>query len=137
MEIVVKNIKNLNKAAKNFLQLTRGNRIYAFYGSMGAGKTTFIKAICKELGAVDIVTSPTFTLVNEYKSSMGTSLYHIDLYRIKKPEEVYDFGIEEYFMSGSYCFIEWPELAEELLPEETLKVKISVSLDEQRIITFR
>jgi tRNA threonylcarbamoyladenosine biosynthesis protein TsaE len=101
---------------------------------MGAGKTTIIKSICRELGAIDTVTSPTFTLVNEYKTISGESIYHIDLYRITKPEEVFDFGIEEYFSSGSYCFIEWPELAETLLPREAAKVIITVGDDEKRIV---
>jgi tRNA threonylcarbamoyladenosine biosynthesis protein TsaE len=101
---------------------------------MGAGKTTIIKAICKALGAVDIVSSPTFTLVNEYRTSKGEILYHIDFYRIKKQEEVFDFGIEEYLAGESYCFMEWPELVEELLPEETINIRISVDENEQRTL---
>jgi tRNA threonylcarbamoyladenosine biosynthesis protein TsaE len=103
---------------------------------MGAGKTTIIKAICQTLGAIDIVSSPTFTLVNEYKTSSGESLYHIDFYRIRKQEEVFDFGIEEYLTGESYCFMEWPELIEEILPEETVKVRISVDNNEQRILSI-
>lgn len=135
MEILIKDKKHLPSAAKRLLELKGGSRIFAFYGSMGAGKTTIIKAVCEALGAVDIVSSPTFTLVNEYKTSSGESLYHIDFYRIKKQEEVYDFGIEEYLTGDSYCFMEWPELIEEILPEETVKVKIIVSENEQRILT--
>jgi tRNA threonylcarbamoyladenosine biosynthesis protein TsaE len=101
---------------------------------MGSGKTTFIKAICESLGALDIVSSPTFTLVNEYKTSDGESIFHIDFYRIKKQEEVFDFGIEEYLTGDSYCFMEWPELIEEILPPETVKVKISVDENEQRLL---
>jgi tRNA threonylcarbamoyladenosine biosynthesis protein TsaE len=101
---------------------------------MGAGKTTVIKAICEVLGAKDIVTSPTFTLINEYLTSYGEAIYHIDFYRIKKPDEVFDLGIEEYLSSGSYCFIEWPELAEGVLPPETVNVRITVKDDEKRIL---
>ena len=101
---------------------------------MGAGKTTIIKAICRILGAGDIVTSPTFTMVNEYKTNNDEIIYHIDFYRIKKAEEVFDFGIEEYFSSGSYCFMEWPELIGGILPSETVKIKITVGDKEQRII---
>jgi tRNA threonylcarbamoyladenosine biosynthesis protein TsaE len=101
---------------------------------MGAGKTTIIKAICRILGADDIVTSPTFTMVNEYKTNKDEIIYHIDFYRIKKAEEVFDFGIEEYFSSGSYCFLEWPELIGGILPSETAKIKITVGEKEQRII---
>jgi tRNA threonylcarbamoyladenosine biosynthesis protein TsaE len=101
---------------------------------MGAGKTTIIKAICKALGAVDIVSSPTFTLVNEYATSKGEILYHIDFYRIKKQEEVFDFGIEEYLTGESYCFMEWPELVEELLPKNTINIRISVDENEQRTL---
>ncbi len=112
-----------------------GNRkIFAFYGAMGAGKTTIIKSICRELDASDTVTSPTFTLVNEYKTSSGESIFHIDFYRINKQEEVYDFGIEEYLTGDSYCFMEWPELIEELLPQETFKIKIKVEAGDQRIL---
>jgi len=103
---------------------------------MGAGKTTFIKAICEVLDVMDIVTSPTFTLVNEYSTSQGEALYHIDFYRIKKQEEVFDFGIEEYFSGDSYCFMEWPELIEEILPPETVKIRITVDDDEQRILSI-
>jgi tRNA threonylcarbamoyladenosine biosynthesis protein TsaE len=103
---------------------------------MGAGKTTIIKAVCESLGAADIVSSPTFTLVNEYKTSLGESIFHIDFYRIKKQEEVFDFGIEEYLSGDSYCFMEWPELIEELLPPETVIVKISVDNHEQRILSI-
>jgi tRNA threonylcarbamoyladenosine biosynthesis protein TsaE len=136
MKILIKNKRHLNAAAKKLLKQSGENRIFAFYGSMGAGKTTIIKAICQTLGAIDIVSSPTFTLVNEYKTSSGESLYHIDFYRIRKQEEVFDFGIEEYLTGESYCFMEWPELIEEILPEETVKVRISVDNNEQRILSI-
>jgi tRNA threonylcarbamoyladenosine biosynthesis protein TsaE len=135
MEILIKDKKHLHSAARQLLEGKGKGRIFAFYGSMGAGKTTIIKAICEILGAIDIVSSPTFTLVNEYKTSSGESLFHIDFYRIKKQEEVYDFGIEEYLTGDSYCFMEWPELIEEILPEETIKVKITVDGNEQRILS--
>jgi tRNA threonylcarbamoyladenosine biosynthesis protein TsaE len=134
MLISIKDKRHLNKAAKTFLEATEGNKIFAFYGTMGAGKTTFIKSVCEILGSVDIISSPTFTLINEYRTEKGESLYHIDFYRIKKQEEVFDFGIEEYFASGSYCFMEWPELIEEILPPETVKVRISANSDESRTI---
>ncbi|MBK8881263.1 MAG: tRNA (adenosine(37)-N6)-threonylcarbamoyltransferase complex ATPase subunit type 1 TsaE [Bacteroidales bacterium] len=134
MEILIRNKKHLADAAEKFLKNYGEHRIFAFYGSMGAGKTTIIKAICKALGAVDIVSSPTFTLVNEYRTSNGETLYHIDFYRIKKQEEVFDFGIEEYLTGESYCFMEWPELVEEILPEETVNIRISVDENEQRIL---
>lgn len=132
MIILIKDKRSLHSAAKKFLENTRGSRIFAFYGSMGAGKTTFIKAVCNALGTDDIVSSPTFTLINEYISDKGEPIYHIDFYRIKKQEEVFDFGIEEYLSSGSYCFMEWPELVEEILPSETVKVIITVGKDEER-----
>ena len=136
MKILIKDKRHLNTAAKQLLEQSGENKIFAFYGSMGAGKTTIIKAICQTLGAVDIVSSPTFTLVNEYKTTSGESLYHIDFYRIRKQEEVYDFGIEEYLTGDSYCFMEWPELIEEILPEETIRVRISVDENEQRILSI-
>lgn len=132
--ILIKDKKQLPVAAKRILEFTSGQKILAFYGSMGAGKTTIIKAVCKALGAKDIVSSPTFTLVNEYKTNKGEVLYHIDFYRIRKMEEVFDFGIEEYFLSGSYCFMEWPELIEEILPPETVRIRIAIGKNEQRIL---
>ena len=134
MKILIKDKKHLPNAAEAFLKHFGEKRIFAFYGSMGAGKTTIIKAICKALGAVDIVSSPTFTLVNVYMTSKGEILYHIDFYRIKKQEEMFDFGIEEYLAGESYCFMEWPELAEELLPEDTIRIRISVDENEQRTL---
>ena len=134
MKITIKDKRHLHSAAKELINHTQGNKILAFYGAMGSGKTTIIKAICEILGATDIVTSPTFTLVNEYKTSTGESLFHFDFYRIKKTEEVFDFGIEEYFSSDSYCFMEWPELVEEILPSGTVRIKIEVTDDEQRIL---
>jgi tRNA threonylcarbamoyladenosine biosynthesis protein TsaE len=132
--ILIKDKKQLPVAAKRILEFTSGQKILAFYGSMGAGKTTIIKSVCKALGAKDIVSSPTFTLVNEYKTNKGEVLYHIDFYRIRKMEEVFDFGIEEYFLSGSYCFMEWPELIEEILPPETVRIRIAIGKNEQRIL---
>jgi tRNA threonylcarbamoyladenosine biosynthesis protein TsaE len=136
MNLVIKNKNHLDAAAAKLLKLTIPARIYAFYGAMGSGKTTIIKAICKFLGATDIVTSPTFTLVNEYKTVSGDSLYHIDFYRIKKQEEAFDFGIEEYFSSGSYCFIEWPEMIENILPAGIVRISITVGSNEERILNF-
>jgi tRNA threonylcarbamoyladenosine biosynthesis protein TsaE len=134
MKILIKDKRHLPAAAKQLLEYTSGKRILAFYGTMGAGKTTIIKAVCKALGAEDLVSSPTFTLVNEYLTRSGEFIYHIDFYRIKKTEEVYDFGIEEYFSSGSYCLIEWPELIGEILPHEAVEIKITVGNDEERIL---
>lgn len=136
MEIVIKDKRHLTAATRELLNHTANKRIFAFYGSMGAGKTTIIKAVCKNLGAIDIVSSPTFTLVNEYKTSAGESIFHIDFYRIKKQEEVYDFGLEEYLTGESYCFMEWPELVEELLPADTVRVRIKIDKDEQRVLSL-
>jgi tRNA threonylcarbamoyladenosine biosynthesis protein TsaE len=134
LKILIKDKRHLAMAAKKLLKHTGENKIFAFYGSMGAGKTTFIKEVCKLLGSVDIISSPTFTIVNEYKTLNGDSLYHIDFYRIKKQEEVFDFGVEEYLTGESYCFIEWPELVREILPPETVSVRLTVLEDEQRTL---
>jgi tRNA threonylcarbamoyladenosine biosynthesis protein TsaE len=136
MEIRIKDLGCLSEAAQQIIRLYGEKRLFAFYGGMGSGKTTIIKAICGYLGAVDIVSSPTFTLVNEYLTKNGAVLYHIDFYRIKKQEEVFDFGIEDYLAGESYCFMEWPELVEEILPEETVKIRISVDEDEQRVLSI-
>ena len=134
MKIIVSDRSRLRDAARHFLRETAGSRIFAFYGQMGSGKTTFIKALCSEMGVTDTVTSPSFTLVNEYKRPGNPSVYHFDFYRIKKISEVLDFGIEEYFDSDSPCFMEWPELIEQLLPPETLRLLITVTDDGGRII---
>jgi len=134
LTIIIKNKKQLPSAARKILEYISGNKLLAFYGSLGAGKTTIIKAVCSILGAEDSVSSPTFTLVNEYKTKNNEFLYHIDFYRIRKKEEVFDFGLEEYFSSGSYCFMEWPELIGDILPPETVKIKITVDSKEQRIL---
>lgn len=134
MKIIIADKSRLHDAARHFLRETAGRKIFAFYGQMGSGKTTFIKALCHEMGVADTVTSPTFTLVNEYRRPGNPNVYHFDFYRIKKLTEVLDFGIEEYFDSGAPCFMEWPELIEPLLPEETLRLTITVAPDGSRII---
>jgi tRNA threonylcarbamoyladenosine biosynthesis protein TsaE len=117
-------LDDIDQTACKFLQLTSGCKYFAFYGKMGAGKTTFIKALCRSLGVNGTVTSPTFALVNEYDAGNNGLVYHFDFYRINKPEEVFDFGGEEYFSSGNYCFVEWPEKAEFILPPDVCKVVI-------------
>jgi tRNA threonylcarbamoyladenosine biosynthesis protein TsaE len=134
MRILIKDKKHLPSAARKIIAQASEKRHLAFYGPMGAGKTTIIKAICRELGAVDTATSPTFTMINEYRTHKGESIYHIDFYRIKKPEEVFDFGMEEYFASGSYCLMEWPELIGDILPPGTLNIRITVGDGEERIV---
>ncbi|MCI6074417.1 MAG: tRNA (adenosine(37)-N6)-threonylcarbamoyltransferase complex ATPase subunit type 1 TsaE [Prevotella sp.] len=126
-------LDSIREAAKTFIQNMGSGRVYAFYGKMGAGKTTLIKALCEELGVEDVITSPTFAIVNEYRSeTTGQLIYHFDFYRIKKIEEVYDMGYEDYFYSGALCFLEWPELMEELLPADAVKVTISQQEDGSR-----
>mgnify|MGYP003437534403 FL=1 len=137
MELRIDNIDSIREAARQFVAATGENTVFAFYGKMGAGKTTFIKAVCEELGVEDVITSPTFAIVNEYRSdTTGELIYHFDFYRIKKIEEVYDMGYEDYFYSGALCFIEWPDLIEELLPEEAVKVTIEENADGSRIVRF-
>jgi tRNA threonylcarbamoyladenosine biosynthesis protein TsaE len=139
MEIRISNLDNIREAARQFIENIGDHRVFAFYGKMGAGKTTFIKAICEELGVEDVITSPTFAIVNEYTShasllTPNDSIFHFDFYRIKKLEEVYDMGFEDYFYSGSLCFIEWPELIEEVLPEDVVKVTIEENADGTRSV---
>jgi len=134
MKIIVTDKSRLGDAARQFLRETSGSRLFAFYGQMGSGKTTFIRALCSELGVTDTVTSPTFTLINEYKRPGHLPVFHFDFYRIKKITEVLDFGIEEYFDSASPCFMEWPELIEPLLPAETMRVAITVAGSGSRVI---
>jgi tRNA threonylcarbamoyladenosine biosynthesis protein TsaE len=134
MEIIIKHKKNISAAVKKLLKNYSNIRIFAFRGPMGAGKTTIIKEICKLLGATDITSSPTFTIVNEYRRKGADPLFHIDLYRIRKTEEAYDIGIEEYLSGGFYCFIEWPDLIEEILPEGTVHISITVGDNEERIL---
>ena len=135
MEIIFKE-EDIRQAAKQFVESMGQNTVFAFYGKMGAGKTTFIKAVCEQLGVDDTVTSPTFAIVNEYEAAQGRPIYHFDFYRIKKVSEAYDMGCEEYFYSGHPCFIEWPELIEEVLPEETVSVTIEALPDGLRRLVF-
>ena len=130
----IKHVSDLQDAAKQLLSHFPEDRIFALYGGMGAGKTTFIKAICHELGSADYVTSPTFALINEYSTSDGAIIYHFDFYRIKKLEEAFDLGYEDYIYSGNYCFIEWPEMIESLLPDGIIQVKIRETESGSRII---
>ena len=125
MILIKMSLENIDDAAQTFLHKTGDCRHFAFYGAMGAGKTTFIKAVCKALGVENTVTSPTFALVNEYHTKENRMVYHFDFYRINKPEEVFDFGCEEYFASGEYCFVEWPEKAEIALPSNICRVHIN------------
>lgn len=134
--IKIENLDFYPQAAAQFIAAMQGRRIFAFYGSMGAGKTTFIKALCEAMGVEDAINSPTFAIVNEYESAAGDTIYHFDFYRIKNIAEVYNMGYEEYLYSNAYCFIEWPELIEELLPEETVKVTIEEGSDGHRTITM-
>ncbi|HIZ33865.1 MAG TPA: tRNA (adenosine(37)-N6)-threonylcarbamoyltransferase complex ATPase subunit type 1 TsaE [Candidatus Bacteroides merdigallinarum] len=135
-EIKIQSLEQIREAARQFIEAMDDHTVFAFYGKMGAGKTTFIKAVCEELGVTDMVTSPTFAIVNEYRSdTTGELIYHFDFYRIKKLEEVYDMGYEDYFYCGALCFIEWPELIEELLPGDTVKVTIEeVESGERRLV---
>lgn len=121
---ILHSLSDLNDTAKKFLVDFSSSRIFAFHGELGAGKTTFIKTLCSELGVKDAMSSPSFSLVNEYHDGKGKPVYHFDLYRLKSAEEALDIGFEEYLYSGNYCFVEWPERAEELLPEETIHVYI-------------
>ncbi len=136
--ITIQSLETIREAAREFVSQIGDRRVFAFYGKMGAGKTTFVKAICEELGVDDVITSPTFAIVNEYaaplSSPAGDTIYHFDFYRIKKLEEVYDMGYEEYFYSGSLCFIEWPELIESLLPDDAVRVSIEEQPDGTRLV---
>ena len=142
MTLLIPSPSELPSAARDFVASIGDRRIFAFYGKMGAGKTTFITAVCRELGVTEPVTSPTFAIVNEYQSSptgglQGASVFHFDFYRIRRLEEAYDIGFEDYLDSGALCFIEWPELIEDLLPADTVRVTIEEDPDtHQRSITW-
>ena len=135
--IVIDKQDNIHKAAVKFISLMNENTIFAFIGNMGAGKTTFIKSVCEELGVEDVINSPTFSIINEYRSSTtGELIYHFDFYRINKIGEAYDMGTEDYFYSGALCFIEWPEKIKELLPDNTLYINIEEQSDGSRLLTI-
>lgn len=134
MRIEIPSVDKIQEAARRFVCQMGDAKVFAFYGKMGAGKTTFIKAICQELGVEDVITSPTFALVNEYTAGDGSPIFHFDFYRVKKLEEVYDMGYEDYFYSGALCLMEWPELVEELLPQDAVAVTIHANADGSRSI---
>ena len=134
MEIKIKSIEEIAVAAKEFVTAMGERKVFAFYGKMGAGKTTFIKAVCEELGVEDVINSPTFAIVNEYVDGKGEPVYHFDFYRIKNQQEVMDLGYEDYVYSGHVCFMEWPELIENLLPDDAVKVTIEEEIDGGRVL---
>ena len=156
ISIKIQDIDHIREAAREFIGHIGDHRVFAFYGKMGAGKTTFVKAICEELGVDDVITSPTFAIINEYQvlgdgcwmidngnnqhqtptTHHPKTIYHFDFYRIKKLEEVYDMGYEDYFYSGALCFIEWPELIEEILPDDAVRVSIDEQEDGSRVVSF-
>ncbi|MGL5729700.1 MAG: tRNA (adenosine(37)-N6)-threonylcarbamoyltransferase complex ATPase subunit type 1 TsaE [Bacteroidales bacterium] len=137
MELKINNLDAIHDTAREFIRERGDSTVFAFHGEMGAGKTTFIKALCEVLGVEDVINSPTFAIINEYRSDLtGELIYHFDFYRINKIEEAYDFGYEDYFFSGSLCFIEWPEKVEELLPGDVVDVYISENEDGTRSIKW-
>lgn len=135
--IQLNTLDELQLAAQQFIELIGDHKVFAFYGEMGAGKTTFIKAICQHLGVTENITSPTFALVNEYLSDKADSIFHFDCYRLKNIQEAYDIGAEEYFYSGNLCFVEWPEKIEDLLPTNRVDVNINVYDNGKREITVQ
>jgi tRNA threonylcarbamoyladenosine biosynthesis protein TsaE len=134
--IYIENLNAINIAAQDFIKKIKNKKVFAFYGEMGAGKTTFIKAICENLGVEDMINSPTFSIVNEYLGADGNIIYHMDCYRIEKESEATDIGVTGYLYSGNYCFIEWPEKIERLLPDDIVKVKIAETENGTRIVEF-
>ncbi|MBN1463577.1 MAG: tRNA (adenosine(37)-N6)-threonylcarbamoyltransferase complex ATPase subunit type 1 TsaE [Paludibacteraceae bacterium] len=136
MKLEINSLENINKAAQEFFNCIGEHRVFAFYGPMGVGKTTFIKALCQIFGVKDDISSPTFAIVNEYRGIKGEQLFHFDFYRIKDEEEAFDFGYEDYFYSGAFCFIEWPEKVESLLPSDCVKVDLYETDNAKRILTF-
>lgn len=133
-EIVLERPEEAQKAARKLRKMAEGVSVWLFYGEMGVGKTTLIKAICKDWQVTDTVSSPTFGLVNEYQNSKGQVFYHFDFYRIKDEEEAWDIGTEDYFYSGNYCFVEWPDRIEGLLPEEFIRIDMEAEADQSRRI---
>lgn len=136
MTIEIQSLDTIGDSALEFIKAMGDNTVFAFHGEMGAGKTTFIKAICEKLGVEDTINSPTFAIVNEYRSATGELIYHFDFYRIKDEKEAFDFGYEDYFFSGSLCFIEWPERIESLLPHDVVHVTIKEEQDGKRLVTL-
>ncbi|SHF62774.1 tRNA (adenosine(37)-N6)-threonylcarbamoyltransferase complex ATPase subunit type 1 TsaE [Dysgonomonas macrotermitis] len=134
MNIEIKTLDSIGEAATEFVKQMGDNTVFAFHGEMGAGKTTFIKAICEKLGVEDVINSPTFAIINEYRSNTGELIYHFDFYRIKDESEAFDFGYEDYFYSGSICFIEWPQLVDSLLPHDVVNVYITEQPDGSRMV---
>jgi len=134
--LTITSIDTIGETAKEFVSLLGDKKIVAFYGGMGAGKTSFIKAICEEKGVIDLVNSPTFAIINDYLTKTDEHIYHFDFYRLNGVEDALNIGTEEYFYSGNYCFLEWPEIIEPILPEETLIVTITVNENNERIIEF-
>lgn len=136
--IKIEGLETINKAARKFIAEMGDSRVFAFKGDMGTGKTTFIKAVCEELGVTDVINSPTFAIINEYRAGNGELIYHFDFYRINKEEEAFDFGYEDYFYSGALCFVEWPEKIEKLLPPESVEVHIVTDVNgNSRTLTLR
>jgi ATPase, YjeE family len=136
-EIIIRNLEEIDAAAEEFLRQTKGHSLIAFFAPMGAGKTTFTTAICRCLGVEeDAVSSPTFAIVNEYKTRSGEPMYHFDFYRISKIEEAFDIGFYDYVDSGFLCIMEWPENIEEILPDDTLRVSIVVGPDGSRTVSW-
>lgn len=136
-QFIIKTLSDINRVASEFLSHYPNARIFAFRGGMGIGKTTFIKALCENLGVSDTVNSPSFAIINEYKTSKDDTVFHFDFYRLKNINEAYDMGYEDYFYSGAYCFIEWPDKIEELLPENMLELIFTEGENHQRIISVR
>lgn len=132
----IANLEELDEVAAEIINAFPEQRIFALSGEMGAGKTTLVQAMCRQLKVTDTVNSPTFSIVNEYLTSGNQPIYHFDLYRLRKPEELPDIGAEDYFYSGNYCFIEWPEMAEQYIPDEALVLRVTVSEDGKRIFTI-
>jgi len=137
MTLEIKSLDTIGETAVEFIRQMGDNTVFAFHGEMGAGKTTFIKAICEKLGVEDVINSPTFAIVNEYRSQSGELIYHFDFYRIKDEQEAFDFGYEDYFFSGALCFIEWPERIESLLSNDTINVYIKETPDGSRTINIQ
>lgn len=136
MKITVNKESDIDQAAHLFLEALQGRKHIAFYAGMGAGKTTFTAALCRALGVTDDVTSPTFSIINEYSDGNGESLYHFDFYRIDSEAQALDLGLDEYFDSGALCLMEWPENVEAFLPDDTVNVRIEVADDGTRNIIF-